>query len=52
MLCVDVGPEMGSEWAGAGPGGVVSTRMRVVQSALSGFVRRKSSFNQKVRLVI
>ena len=47
---MDVGPEMGSEWAGAGPGGSATSRMRVVQAALSGFVRRKASFNQRVRL--
>ncbi|CAN0542761.1 unnamed protein product, partial [Ectocarpus sp. 12 AP-2014] len=49
VLCVDVGPEMSSEWAGAGPGGTASTRMRVVQAALRGFVRRKASFNPKAR---
>lgn len=49
VLCVDVGPEMGSEWLGAGSGGSSTTRMRVVQAALSGFVLRKSSFNPRVR---
>lgn len=46
---MDIGPEMSSEWAGAGPGGTASTRMRVVQAALRGFVRRKASFNPKAR---
>ncbi|CAM9228833.1 unnamed protein product [Ectocarpus sp. 6 AP-2014] len=49
VLCVDIDPEMSSEWAGAGPGGTASTRMRVVQAALRGFVRRKASFNPKAR---
>lgn len=48
VLCVDVGPEMGSEWIGAGPGGGPTSRMRVVQAALSGFVRRKCTFNARV----
>ncbi|CAN0176656.1 unnamed protein product, partial [Laminaria digitata] len=52
VLCVDVGPEMGSEWAGAGPGGSAMSRMRVVQAALSGFVRRKASFNQRHRFAL
>lgn len=52
VLCVDVGPEMGSEWAGAGPGGSATSRMRVVQAALSGFVRRKASFNQRHRFAL
>ncbi|CAM9321920.1 unnamed protein product [Ectocarpus sp. 12 AP-2014] len=52
VLCVDVGPEMSSEWAGAGPGGTASTRMRVVQAALRGFVRRKASFNPKHRFAV
>ncbi|CAM9407672.1 unnamed protein product [Ascophyllum nodosum] len=52
VLCVDIGPEMGSKWCGAGPGGVATTRMRVVQAALVGFVRRKSSFNHRHRFAL
>lgn len=52
VLCVDVCPEMSTEWAGAGPGGAGTSRMRVVQAALSGYVRRKSTFNPKHRFAL
>ncbi|CAM9897509.1 unnamed protein product [Pylaiella littoralis] len=52
LLCIDVGVEMNSEWAGAGPGGTTSSRMQVVKAALRGFVRRKASFNPKHRFAL
>eukprot|EP00752_Nemacystus_decipiens_P011480 g10192.t1 len=52
VLCVDVGPEMTSEWVGAGAGGATTSRMLVVKTALRGFVRRKASFNPKHRFAV
>lgn len=48
MLCIDVGPEMTSEWLGGGSGGAATSRMLVAKAALRGFVGRKASFNPKV----
>ena len=47
-----MGPEMTSEWVGAGAGGATTSRMLVVKTALKGFVRRKASFNPKVGCVV
>ncbi|CAM9743752.1 unnamed protein product, partial [Hapterophycus canaliculatus] len=52
VLCVDVGPEMNSDWIGGGSGGATTSRMRVVQGALRGFVHRKASFNPKHRFAL
>eukprot|EP00903_Cladosiphon_okamuranus_P011030 g10417.t1 len=52
VLCIDVGPEMTSEWPGAGSGGAATSRMLVVKAALRGFVRRKASFNPKHRFAL